>query len=680
MTETPAPTSVVPPPKQGGGPPPPVFRRAAHVDIRRSDNTNEETYLVSNDAAGTVFLAERPVVDVLERMDGRAPVGAIAHDLGMDEGEMGRIVQLLLSGALIIVPGATQSMPTPPKPPEMRLIFFKLDLLDAGPFTRFVAPVLGALYSLPGVLAWCALIITAAVGLAAEPEAFTAAFEALANLSWESGVYIAIIFIVLKLCHELGHAVALHQFAQKEGVSIGEIRAGISFFAFFPFPFTDATLAWKLRSRMRRAAIGLGGMYFETWVAAAAAILWMNIRPGELQSILFQVLLISGASTLLFNLNPLVRLDGYYIYSDLAQRPNLATRGSMAARACGGWLLGGPKPHVDRFHLGYWVLSYLYRWVIFAGIFWAAFIIDPRLAGLIAVITVLALVLRPLWGVIKSLKGVPLSPLRMMLTVGGVAAIAALFAIPVPDTVHVEGRLVRYEHQVIRIEEAGRLVAAAAPTTTGGVVAEFSNPSLLAERDLLRQDQAQVESTLRLKGFADAALRPLLEADLQNLSERLSQVDGRIAGLTVAADARSVWNPVEAPIALEAWLAPAANRVLGTVSSLRAPQLFAVVDQRYSDFGEMLATGTGVEYRPITRPSCVSTASAAGFTSMLNEGEEAFALKADISGDDHCVAALPEGAGVMIRLARPDAPLAKQLFAEASRLALSRLPIDTAGR
>ena len=262
MTNTGAPAVDAAGTAKAGGAPPPMFRRATHVDIRRSDNVTEETYLISNDASGAVFLADRQVVDVLERMDGRTPVGAIAHDLAINEGEMGRIIQLLLSGALIIIPGATQTVPPPAKPVETRLIFFRLDLMDAGPITRFVAPVLGALYSPIGVLLWLALIITAAVGLAAEPEAFGAAFEALANLSWESGVYIAIIFIALKLCHELGHAVALHQFAAKEGVRIGEIRAGISFFTLFPFPFTDATLAWKLRSRMRRAAIGLGGGVF----------------------------------------------------------------------------------------------------------------------------------------------------------------------------------------------------------------------------------------------------------------------------------------------------------------------------------------------------------------------------------------------------------------------------------
>lgn len=680
MTEAVAPALEAAATEQARSAPPPMFRRAAHVDIRRSDNMAEETYLVSNDAAGTVFLADRRVVDVLERMDGRTPVGAIAQGLSIDEGEMGRIIQLLLSGSLIIIPGATQTVPPPAKPVETRLIFFRLDLMDAGPITRFVAPVLGALYSPIGFLAWCALILTAAVGLAAEPEAFGAAFEALANLSWESGVYIAIIFIVLKLCHELGHAVALHQFAAKEGVRIGEIRAGISFFALFPFPFTDATLAWKLRSRMRRAAIGLGGMYFETWVAAGAAILWMNISPGELQSILFQVLLISGASTLLFNLNPLVRLDGYYIYSDLAQRPNLSTRGSMAARAFGGWLLGGPKQHVDRFHMGYWVLSYLYRWVIFAGIFWAAFIIDPRLAWIVAGISLLTLVLRPLWGVIKSLKGAPLKLGRTALTLGAFAALLALFAVPAPDTVHVEGRVVRYEHQVIRIEDEGQLVSASGPSANAGVVARFANPALTAERDLLRQDLAQVQSTLRLKGFSDASLRPVMEADLQNLTERLAQVDARIAALTVTANAGAIWDPVEAPLALNAWLAPAANRVLGAVSVPLSAQLFAVVDQRYSGLAEHLANGNAIEFRPVNRPACVSTAALSGFTSMLNEGGEAFALKADVSENDECVANLPEGAGVVIRLARPDAPLAQQLYAEASRLALSRLPIDPAGR
>lgn len=126
---------------------------------------------------------------------------------------------------------------------------------------------------------------------------------------------------VCKVIHEMGHAVA----ARYHDVQVGKM--GIMFFFLAPLAYVDVTDAWKLKSRWSRVQIALGGIYLELGVAAMAAWAWWLLPDGYAKHLAAQFFMIAGPATLLVNANPLLRLDGYYIVSDLTEIPNLRMHG-----------------------------------------------------------------------------------------------------------------------------------------------------------------------------------------------------------------------------------------------------------------------------------------------------------------------------------------------------------------
>ncbi|MEO1472116.1 MAG: hypothetical protein AAFV86_24040, partial [Pseudomonadota bacterium] len=363
-----------------------MLRRASTTSIwPLGEGAQGRQFAIANEASGQVFLADAATAALVDRLDGDTALEHAASGAGIGAADLEDVLTRLLRHGLVTAPGQTQRTPQPRRPVEARLLFWRMDLLDIGPTARAVAPVMAGLFAPLGVALWSMIVAVALVGLAAEREVVLAALAALPALGWREALGMLLAFALLKAVHELGHAVALIRAAAGEGVPLGPIRAGIAFFALVPFPYTDATAAWKLRSRWRRAGVGLAGVFVESWIAAAVAILMLQIAPGPLQTFLAQILVVAGLSTLLFNLNPLVRLDGYYVLCDLARQPNLATRATLAARETALGLLGADRADERRGDgrgpgfIAYWLLSYAYRWVIFAGIFWLAYGIDPRL-------------------------------------------------------------------------------------------------------------------------------------------------------------------------------------------------------------------------------------------------------------------------------------------------------------
>jgi len=141
-------------------------------------------------------------------------------------------------------------------------------------------------------------------------------------LAVENLLLLWVCFPLVKLLHELGHA-----YAVKAGG--GEVHEmGVMLLIFMPVPYVDASAATGFRSKWQRALVGSAGMLVEILIAALCMLIWAAAEPGWVRSIAFNVMLIAGVSTVVFNGNPLLRFDGYYILSDLTEIPNLGTRGT----------------------------------------------------------------------------------------------------------------------------------------------------------------------------------------------------------------------------------------------------------------------------------------------------------------------------------------------------------------
>lgn len=132
-----------------------------------------------------------------------------------------------------------------------------------------------------------------------------------------------LLFPLVKILHEFGHAWAVKRWG-------GEVHEmGMMLLVFTPVPYVDASQSSALNSKSRRAIVGLAGMMMELVIAAIALFVWAIVEPGLLRTVCYNIMAIAGVSTILFNGNPLLRFDAYYVLSDLLEIPNLANRSNQ---------------------------------------------------------------------------------------------------------------------------------------------------------------------------------------------------------------------------------------------------------------------------------------------------------------------------------------------------------------
>ncbi len=197
--------------------------------------------------------------------------------------------------------------------------------------------------------------------------------EAFANIfHWENLALMWVTTIILKSIHELGHGLTCKHFG-------GEVHeVGFMSLVFTPYFFVNVTDSWVMPNRKHRMLVSAAGIYVELIFAALAVFLWAVVQPGWFKDFLFNIILIASVSTLLFNANPLMRFDGYYIMTDLIEVPNLQGKSrALIQHKINQWLFGSsnkegmlsrlplPKKRLWLFYT-YAILSWLYGyWVIY---------------------------------------------------------------------------------------------------------------------------------------------------------------------------------------------------------------------------------------------------------------------------------------------------------------------------
>ena len=178
----------------------------------------------------------------------------------------------------------------------------------------------------PAVCMWAATIIAYSwIFMATHATELGQRLPSIESLTtWECTVLLWVVIGATKIIHELGHAFA----CRHSGGECHEI--GMAFLVFSPCLYCDVSDSWTLQSKWRRIGVALAGVYIELLVASLAFFAWWNSQPGTFHQICFLTFVVSSISTLLFNLNPLLRLDGYYVLSDWLEIPNLRQKADTA--------------------------------------------------------------------------------------------------------------------------------------------------------------------------------------------------------------------------------------------------------------------------------------------------------------------------------------------------------------
>ncbi|MCA9243363.1 MAG: HlyD family efflux transporter periplasmic adaptor subunit [Phycisphaerales bacterium] len=175
--------------------------------------------------------------------------------------------------------------------------------------------------------------------------------------------------VILKIFHEFGHAYACKRF----GGHVPEM--GMYLMMFTPCAYVDATASWGFPRKRERIIVALAGMYVEVAIASGALFVWAATGPGLLNAVAYNTVFLASVVTMLFNINPLMRYDGYYIFSDFVEVPNLRARAAAyTVSTLKRIALGirdtaqGIDHRLASLLLGYGVASTMYRITILSGI------------------------------------------------------------------------------------------------------------------------------------------------------------------------------------------------------------------------------------------------------------------------------------------------------------------------
>jgi putative peptide zinc metalloprotease protein len=370
-----------------------------------------------------------------------------------------------------------------------------------------------------------------------------------------------LVFPFLKALHEFGHAFAVK-------VLGGEVHEmGIIVLVLTPIPYVDASSSSAFRNKWERIVVGAAGMAVELFIAALALLLWIAVEPGLARGVAYNVIFIAGVSSLLFNGNPLLRYDAYYILVDLLEIPNLGPRGLrylgyLVQRYLFGLREEEPPlsaPGERVWFVMYTISSWAYRIFIYAAII--MFIAGKFfiLGVLMAIWAVLSMIAYPLAKGLKFLFSSPkLARSRAKaifvssLSLAGIGAAVTL--IPVPLGTISEGVMWIPEKCFVRAGAEGfvdRLIAnPGVRVKPGDPLIECSDPLLPAQIRVLESRLNELKALYGSQILSDRVQAQITQEDMEHVRGQLKDACQRAAELTIHSQASGAFlvpNPQDLP-------------------------------------------------------------------------------------------------------------------------------------
>ncbi|MCC6909545.1 MAG: PqqD family peptide modification chaperone [Phycisphaerales bacterium] len=279
------------------------FNAAAYrfLGLLDGQRTVQEAWDVCNAQLGDDAPTQRDCLDLLAQLQ---MYGLLRNDLPVD-------VQRLRERIVQIREQRYQEL-------TGKYLFWTVPLFNPERFLAKFANVARVVFGRWGFAALGILLLLAIRAVVPRWEELTGSLNsviAIDNLFW-----LSFTFLVLKAIHELGHGFACKAY----GGRVTEI--GIMFMIVLPIPYCDATTSWAFANKWHRILVSSAGVMSELAVASIAAMIWAATDAGFVHTLAYNVMFVASVATVVFNINPLLRYDGYYILADLTEIPNLATR------------------------------------------------------------------------------------------------------------------------------------------------------------------------------------------------------------------------------------------------------------------------------------------------------------------------------------------------------------------
>ncbi len=347
------------------------------------------------------------------------------------------VYQWLIDQRLAEITDTRVSPRNQPKPgvfSKLNPLWIKIPFGSPDAFLKPWVKWMGWLYTPPALILGTLFILCVGISVIQQREKFTHDLRSVISAS--NWLWLALTWAILKFLHECSHAIACRKFG-------GRVReAGLIFILLAPMAYVDVTSAWRLPSRWQRALIAAAGVYFEMLCAAVAAVLWIRTDSALAAQWLCNVMIMATLTTVLFNINPLMKFDGYFILSDLLAVPNLFQRANQqASQYLQAIFFGAPLSlEVKGIHgkllAGYGFATMVWRSVMTLGMILAATVMFQGLGVFLAILGAVTWWGIPLTRFLSSIQRrwieTPLSLVRSVAVAGSTAAVSILVVMIIP--------------------------------------------------------------------------------------------------------------------------------------------------------------------------------------------------------------------------------------------------------
>jgi putative peptide zinc metalloprotease protein len=543
-------------------------RLRGHARVRRHRYRGETWYVLQDLASGQVHRFSSAGCMVIGMMDGRRTVQEIWESaldtLGDDAPTQDEMIRLLgqLHGAEVlqcdVSPDTAELFQRHERRQRAKLLgqimspmWWRVPLVDPDRFLARLLPWVRPLFGPLGAVLWVPVV---AAGLVLAGVHWTSLTTNLLDqlLLPQNLVLLWVSFAVLKAFHEIAHGLATRRLG-------GEVHdMGVMFLVFSPLPYVDASAASAFPDKWQRILVGAAGMLVELFLAAVALFVWLGVEGGTVRSLAFNVVMVAGVSTLLFNGNPLLRYDGYYILADLLEIPNLYTRSrTYLAYLCERYLFGRKdaerppsSPSERAWFVTYAVASFLYRLLVVFGI--ALWVLDWSfyLGLLLTGPMVVAWFGVPLVKIVRHLVAGPgLRRVRARAIAVSLAMAAVLVGllgfVPVPSRTRAEGVVWLPEEAFVRAGVDGfveRVVATpGALVRPGDALVEARDPVLEARARVLAARLKELEARYTAERPTDRVRAAMVQGEIVYTQAELERVHEQLGMLTVRSGAEGAF-------------------------------------------------------------------------------------------------------------------------------------------
>ncbi|MCG7873123.1 MAG: peptidase M50 [Candidatus Thiodiazotropha lotti] len=485
----------------------------------------------------------------------------------------------------------------------------RLPLWDPDRILSWSMPLIQPLFSRIGMGLWLLLVLSGLLQAVLHWQEISHNITS-QLLSADNLLLMGAVYLLMKLFHEAAHGFATKHWG-------GEVhQVGVLFLAFIPMPYVDASAANGFSERWARISVGAAGIMTELLLASLGLWLWLVTGPGWLNAAAYNMMLIGGLSTLLVNGNPLLKFDGYYVFSDLIDIPNLYQRANRYL----GYLLqhylynledAKSPAHNDwerSWFLFYGIAAFCYRWFILITIMLFVAEAYPLVGWAIALWALTGMVILPLIRQLSFLLTSPRLAIQRRRAILSSAAICGsllliLFVLPAPHATHAEGIILPPDGTEVRSGTTGEVVEL---LTAADTQVRQNQPLVALEDPFIETEIKRLASRLRgMRAEYEALVSERKRVKAEILSDEIHLAETELLQQRQLADRLLLLSPAEGTFLLQQ---PGdlpgrfinQGELIGYVQDKRMPEIRVAISQQ--DIGLVRSATRNIKARYAHNP------------------------------------------------------------------------------